>query len=822
MKYHKLRGSDVKRLIAYILILAALVLWAVPTAAAGSLEITGETDGNGEVARLFDGNDRTSVTLRHGETIRVQTSATDAVQYVHLLFRAEDCKYVLQAFDTNGDCLYDVEHVSAFEQVLALPNGTASVKLIAKSTLSVLELAVYAEEFPSHLVSLVEPPERTDLLVVACTFDEVTELYGSLLAQYRLGYDAHVTVVILRTPFRYELDETVQALRTMGIDIFPYMMGFSDDENSTSRIKKQWGKSVTEHLTEMLLQTRPTVIVTNGKKDDRSAYALEHLFEAIEASATADDPHTVQKVYAVDASGQTVLSYETPLASADGQTAYEVATAAHNGMESRAVFGSELPKSQSFSVLSSKVGTDATGSDLFEQIPLAQRVRCRETLAVCTPEPTEPPTPEPTTEPTLTPTEQPEDPSKTGTSNFEEEESTGIATHITVSVCILGTGIVICLLLFLALRKRFKSAMLWSALCAAAFLCAAIMTFFLLRVEEAKQTEETVTATAELTPTQTSTPTPTAAESPKEDLGESEQTAPTPTPHPFAEHFLPDDAAEREYIEMDEDNGIWIYRNPTLAVEITRTLTTIERNGEELPLAYYTAHIYMREYDSFRPSFASERQNGRTVEYPETFLCREKPVLWITGDNMIHADTDLKGHIIRNGRLYHNSSDVASLAIDSETLSLRIVDVGVTANEVLDSGILNTYSFGPVLIRDGVPNENVRTDGKQSGIARENPRTGIGMVEPGHLVAIVVDGRQPEYSVGVTFEEFIPLFQKEGCVLAYNLDGGVSACMCFLGKRVNHHAENDIRVGINASWQRKIPDGLMWGYSAAVPDDLSD
>lgn len=808
-----------KRLTVYILILAALLLSVTPIAAAESLKITGETDGSGDVARIFDGNDRTSVTLRHGETIRIQTSAADAGQYVHLLFRAEGCKYVLQAFDPNGECLYDEEQVSEFEQVLALPKDTASVKLIAKSTLSVLELTAYAGELPSHLVSLVEPSERTDLLVVAVTFDEVTELYGSLLAQYRLGYDAHVTVVILRTPFRYELDETVQALRAMGIDVFPYMMGFSDDENSTSRIKKQWGKSVTERLTEMLLQTRPTVLVTNGKTDDRSTYALEHLLEAIEAAAAAEVPHTVQKIYAVAASGQTVLSYETPLATADGKTAYEVATAAYNGMESRAVFGTELMKSQGFSVLHSEVGEDTDGSDLLEHIPSAQRVRCREELAVCTPEPTLPPTPEPTTEPTLTPTEQPKDPSKTETSTSEKEENTGIAPHLTVSVCILGAGIVTCLLLFLALRKRFKSAMLWSALCAAAFLCAAIMTFFLLRLEEAKQAEELVTATAEPSPTQMPSATPT--EPTTEDPKESEQPTATPTPHPFAEHFLPDDATEREHIEIDEDNGIWIYRNPILAVEITRTLTTIERDGEELPLAYYTAHIYMREQDSFRPSFASERQNGRTVEYPETFLCREKPVLWITGDNMIHADTEFKGHIIRNGRLYHNSSDVASLAIDSETLSLRIVDIGVSANEVLDSGILNTYSFGPVLIRDGVPNENVRTDGKQSGIGRENPRTGIGMVEPGHLVAIVVDGRQPEYSVGVTFEEFIPLFQQEGCVLAYNLDGGVSACMCFLGERVNHHAENDIRVGINASWQRKIPDGLMWGYSAAVPDDLS-
>lgn len=320
-------------------------------------------------------------------------------------------------------------------------------------------------------------------------------------------------------------------------------------------------------------------------------------------------------------------------------------------------------------------------------------------------------------------------------------------------------------------------------------------------------------ASAADAPTEAPTAEPTECPTP-------EPTAVPTEPSKFAEKFLDYTSEKKEWVEVDDKNGTWVYRNPFLAVEITRTQTTLEREGKTVPLAYYTAHIYMRDVNSFRPSFASERQNGRTIEYPETFLPTEKPVLWITGDNMIQGDTELKGHIIRNGRLYHSSQKVPCLAVNTQEFSLEIVDRGTPYTDILDAGILHTWSFGPVLIQDGVVNERAREEAKQGGIGAPNPRTGVGMIEPGHLVAIVVDGRQPGYSEGVTLEEFTELFTALNCTVAYNLDGGVSTCMCFLGERVNHHAENDIRTGMQASWQRKIPDGLMWGYSELVPDVL--
>ena len=86
------------------------------------------------------------------------------------------------------------------------------------------------------------------------------------------------------------------------------------------------------------------------------------------------------------------------------------------------------------------------------------------------------------------------------------------------------------------------------------------------------------------------------------------------------------------------------------------------------------------------------------------------------------------------------------------------------------------------------------------------------MVEPGHFVVIVADGRQSDYSMGLLLEEFAELFEEEHCVEAYNLDGGVSAAMVFMGEQVNTHL--DVK---NKSQQRNLPDGLSWGFSEECP-----
>ena len=50
-----------------------------------------------------------------------------------------------------------------------------------------------------------------------------------------------------------------------------------------------------------------------------------------------------------------------------------------------------------------------------------------------------------------------------------------------------------------------------------------------------------------------------------------------------------------------------------------------------------------------------------------------------------------------------------------------------------------------------------------------------------------------------------------GCQQAYNMDGGVSAALIFMGERLN-------KGGNKKDWSqlRTLPDGLLFGYSEKV------
>ena len=66
-----------------------------------------------------------------------------------------------------------------------------------------------------------------------------------------------------------------------------------------------------------------------------------------------------------------------------------------------------------------------------------------------------------------------------------------------------------------------------------------------------------------------------------------------------------------------------------------------------------------------------------------------------------------------------------------------------------------------------------------------HPRTAIGLLADGRALLLVVDGRQPAWSVGMSLEELARLFLEFGAVDAINLDGGGSTTMTVERKIVN-------------------------------------
>jgi len=99
---------------------------------------------------------------------------------------------------------------------------------------------------------------------------------------------------------------------------------------------------------------------------------------------------------------------------------------------------------------------------------------------------------------------------------------------------------------------------------------------------------------------------------------------------------------------------------------------------------------------------------------------------------------------------------------------------------------------GPLVLADGVP--QVGDEGfPHSFCAKRHPRTLLGVKPNGRLLMLVVDGRDPIRSFGVTLYEAALLAKELGCLWALNLDGGGSSTSYLGGKILNNPSDGKPR-----------------------------
>lgn len=106
------------------------------------------------------------------------------------------------------------------------------------------------------------------------------------------------------------------------------------------------------------------------------------------------------------------------------------------------------------------------------------------------------------------------------------------------------------------------------------------------------------------------------------------------------------------------------------------------------------------------------------------------------------------------------------------------------------SNVRLAVGAGPQLVKDGAIYLTTKTEGFGNDVAGGRaPRTAVGVNGQGHMLLVVVDGRQPGYSIGMTLLEMAGLMQGLGAVNAMNLDGGGSAEMVVNGAVVNRPSD---------------------------------
>ena len=113
-------------------------------------------------------------------------------------------------------------------------------------------------------------------------------------------------------------------------------------------------------------------------------------------------------------------------------------------------------------------------------------------------------------------------------------------------------------------------------------------------------------------------------------------------------------------------------------------------------------------------------------------------------------------------------------------------------------GAVDLVGGTPQVVVDGAPGVAGDLDGDGSGFFQRQPRTAVGVTADGTLLMVVVDGRQPGYSAGMTLRELSTFLRSLGAVNAMNLDGGGSSAMWVNGLVVNRPSDGSERSVANA------------------------
>lgn len=228
----------------------------------------------------------------------------------------------------------------------------------------------------------------------------------------------------------------------------------------------------------------------------------------------------------------------------------------------------------------------------------------------------------------------------------------------------------------------------------------------------------------------------------------------------------------------------WSYTRDDLQIKIQK----VESGSGSNKITYYIADVQVKDTTDIYSAFAKNKFGRNIIETTSNIAEDNDAVFAINGDYYGFRED---GILIRNGVVYRDTGAREGLAFYEDGTMDTYDETTTSAEKLISEGVIDTFSFGPTLVKDGtaITNfESVKIDKNMgnSSIQNSNPRTGVGMISPNHYVFVVVDGRKEGYSKGMTLNEFSKLFEELGCTEAYNLDGGGSSTMYFMGRVVNN------------------------------------
>lgn len=243
-----------------------------------------------------------------------------------------------------------------------------------------------------------------------------------------------------------------------------------------------------------------------------------------------------------------------------------------------------------------------------------------------------------------------------------------------------------------------------------------------------------------------------------------------------------------------KDDNVIVTDTSYTSDSISVTINTMREYNTDI----YVADVVIKDISYLHAGLANG-VFGRNITAKTSQIAQEcNAILAINGDFYGFRDS---GPVIRNGNLYRSSarnSSSEALAIYNDGDMKISNESTIDTTSLLSDGVLQLFSFGPGLIEDGSISVTAGQEVDQS--MQSNPRTAIGMISPLHYVFVVSDGRTSASS-GLSLLQLADVLKDIGCTTAYNLDGGGSSTMYFMGNIINNPTTNGKTIS-----ERKVSD----------------
>lgn len=232
-------------------------------------------------------------------------------------------------------------------------------------------------------------------------------------------------------------------------------------------------------------------------------------------------------------------------------------------------------------------------------------------------------------------------------------------------------------------------------------------------------------------------------------------------------------AADAAAVTTDNAGSSDTYEDENVKI----TYTTYTTNGTTI----HVADVQLSSAEYLKTAFAQDTYGKNVTQATSAIAEAHDAILAINGD---YYGVQEKGYVIRNGIVYRDQAGENEVLCIYADGSMKVVDPAtVTAQELVDQGVWQAFSFGPGLVEDG--EISVSLDSEVGRAKASNPRTAIGVIDDLHYVFVVSDGRTDD-SEGLSLYELASFMDQLGVQTAYNLDGGGSSTMVFQNRIVNN------------------------------------